>query len=74
MEINQIYNSELKEALVNTAIGVLVDNQLIEDEDFKGLGAEFGYIFSTEEGQIEALFKIYFSEKNYILLLKKVNL
>lgn len=71
MEINQIYNSELKEALVNTAIGVLVDNQLIEDEDFKGLGAEFGYIFSTEEGQIEALFKIYFSEKKLYFAAQK---
>lgn len=62
MEINQVFNSELKETLANTAIGILLENNLITEEDFKGLGVEFGYMFTTEEEQLEALFKVFFGE------------
>ena len=71
MEINQAYNRELKETLVNTAIGVLLDNQLVTQEDFPGLSVQMGYLFSTEEGQIEGLFEIGFTEKSYFFAAQK---
>lgn len=71
METNQMYNREVKEALVNAAIKVLVDNNLIEEEEFKGLSISMGYLFSTEEGQIEGLFKISFSDKVYYFAAQK---
>ena len=71
MEINQMYNRELKENLVNTAIGVLLDNKLMTQEDFKGLGVSTGYLFTTEEGQVEGLFQISFSGKTYYFAAQK---
>lgn len=71
MESNQMYNGQLKETLVNTAIGVLLENQLIGAEDFKGLKVEFGYIFFMEDEQLEALFKICYSEKSVYFAAQK---
>ena len=71
MEINQVYNRELKEKLVNTGIGLLLDNQLITQEDFPGLSVEMGYVFSTDEDQIEALFKIGFPDKEFFFAAQK---
>ena len=71
MEKNQVYNRELKEALVNAAIGVLMDNELITKEDFVGLGIGMGYLFSTEEDQIEGLFQVSFSGKTYFFAAQK---
>ena len=65
MEINQAYNRELKETLGNMAIGVLMENNLITQEDFPGLSIGMGYLFTTEEQQVEGLFQISFSEKTY---------
>ena len=71
MEINQMYNRELKERLVNAAIGVLVNNNLITQEDFPGLGVGMGYLFTTEEGELEGLFQISFSGKVYYFAAQK---
>lgn len=71
MEINQAYNRELKENLVNAAIGVLVENNLITNEEFPGLGISMGYLFTTEENQLEGLFQIGFSGKTYYFAAQK---
>lgn len=65
MEINQMYNRDLRENLFNAALGVLFDNNLIQQEDLKDLGVTVGYMFSKDDGQIEALFKI-FAGKEFI--------
>lgn len=71
MEINQMYNRELKGNLGNAAIGVLMQNNLITEEDFKGLGISMGYLFSLDDGQIEGLFQITFSDKAYYFAAQK---
>lgn len=71
METNQIYNSGLKENIVNAAIGVLVNNNLITQEDFKGLGVHFGYMFSKDNDQIEALFKLNFPDKAFFFAVQE---
>lgn len=63
METNQMYNRELKEHLVNSAIGVLLDNELVTQEEFPGLSVTMGYLFSKDDGQLEALFAIGFTGK-----------
>ena len=65
MEINQIHNSELKEHLANAALGVLMQNGLVRQEELSGLGYSVGYLFTTDEGQIEGLFQIMVSGKTF---------
>ncbi len=61
MEQNQIHNGPLKERIFNTAISILLEQKLITPEDFGSLGATAGYMFTTEEGQLEALVRLDFS-------------
>ena len=70
MEQNQIYNSQLKENVVNTALGILVNNKLVTREDFNGLSVNIGYIFTKEDGQIEALFRTAFTDKLFFFALQ----
>ncbi|MBO6297347.1 MAG: DUF4272 domain-containing protein [Lachnospiraceae bacterium] len=65
MEINQIHNSELKESLANAALGVLMQNDLVKQDELEGLGYSVGYLFSLDDGQIEGLFKITVSGKDF---------
>ena len=71
MEINQAYNRELKENLANAAIGVLMQNDLMTQEDLKGLGISTGYLFTTDDNQVEGLFKITVAGKNYYFAAQK---
>jgi len=71
MEVNQMFNRNLKEILVNTAIGVLEEKDMITEEDFKGLSVGIGYIFKTKEQQIEALFKLSFNDKEFYFAAQK---
>lgn len=71
MEINQVYNRELKENLVNAAIGVLMDNKQITNEDFPSVSISMGYLFTTEDQQVEGLFQIGFSGKTYYFAAQK---
>ena len=71
MEVNQAYNRELKESLVNAAIGVLMQNNLMTQEDLKGLSVSLGYLFTTEENQVEGLFQMCVSGKNYYFAAQK---
>ena len=65
MEINQIHNRELKENLANAALGVLMQNNLVTQEELSGLGYRVGYLFSLDNGQIEGLFQITVSGKAF---------
>ena len=71
MEINQIRNSELKENIVNTAIGILLENNLVTNDDFPGLNVNVGYLFTKENGQLESLFKLVFTAKTFFFALQE---
>ncbi|MBR5712293.1 MAG: DUF4272 domain-containing protein [Lachnospiraceae bacterium] len=65
MEVNQIFNRQLKEALGNEAIRVLMMNNLMTQDDFRTLGITWGYVYTRDDGQIEAAFKMTFSDKEH---------
>lgn len=71
MEVNQIYNRKLKENLISTAIGILMENDMITQEDFKGLKSNIGYMYTTEDQKLEALFEIGFTNKTYYFAAQK---
>ena len=74
MEKNLVYDQQLKERLANTALKMLVDNNLITNDEYSGLSLHMGYIFLTEEEKIEALFKISFSGKTHYFAAQKGSL
>lgn len=63
MEQNQIHNQQVKNAIVNAAVGGLLDNELIEQEELSSLGVHFAYLFSREDGKIESLLRVEVPEK-----------
>ena len=71
MEINQIYNRELRQDLGNTSISILMQNELIKEEELRNLAISVGYMFTTDEGQIEALFNISCGEKSFYFAAQK---
>lgn len=71
MEINQIYNREVKEYFANTALDVLIQNNLITEEELKGLSVGWGYLFTTDEGQYEGLFQICLAGKEFYFAAQK---
>ena len=71
MEVNQIQNSRLKENLANAAINILVQNNLVTQDDFKGLGVDIGYLFTKENGELESLFKLMFTSKTFFFALQE---
>lgn len=71
MEVNQVYNRELKEYFINSAIGILIQNELIKEEDLKGLSVSMGYLFSTDEDQIEGLYCVAVAGTEYFFAAQK---
>ena len=63
MEVNQIFNRNLKNQIGNAAIGILLENELIKEDELYSVGLNVGYMFTTEEDELEALFSITCSEK-----------
>lgn len=63
MEVNMIGNTEIKERLADTALSVLVQSNKITKDDFSNLGLQYGYLFTTNEGELEGLFRITYSGK-----------
>lgn len=59
MEVNQKFNRKLKNAMGDTALSILLENQLITEEDLRDLGLNIGYMFTTEENELEALFAVF---------------
>ena len=71
MEVNQIYNREIKEYFINAAIGILMQNDLMKEEDLRGLSVSMGYLFSTDEGQIEGLYCVGVAGTEYFFAAQK---
>ena len=57
MEINEAKNSKLKQNVSNNIIQILLNNKLITDNELTNLTIEFGYIFTKDDGVLEALMK-----------------
>lgn len=71
MEINLMGNTEIKERLADTALSVLMQNNLITKEDFRSLGLYYGYLFQTDDGALEGLFRITYSDKAHYFAAQK---
>lgn len=74
MEINEINNSRLKQNIAKATIGVLLNNKLIIDNDLPNFQIQFGYIFSKEDGVLEALMKTICNEKVFYFACQKGSL
>ena len=74
MEINEINNSRLKQNIAEATIGVLLNNKLIIDNDLPNFQIQFGYIFSKEDGVLEALMKTICNEKVFYFACQKGSL
>ena len=57
MEVNQIGNVSLVRDVVDKALGLLSSKVQFDFDDMKNIKYEFGYIFTREDGLLEALFK-----------------
>lgn len=74
MEINLMGNTEVQERLANTALSVLVQNNKITKDDFGSLSLQYGYLFKTEEDELEGLLRICYSDKTEYFAAQKGNL
>ena len=63
MEINQIYNKKLKSKIGNTAVSILLEHDMITEDDLLKISLNVGYMFTTEEDELEALFAVTCAEK-----------
>lgn len=81
METNQINNVRIKEQIGTLAIKTLLTNQIITQEDLVNIKVNFGYVFSKEDGVLEALLyvltekqnKHFFAVQNEKLLMININ-
>ena len=71
MEINEINNSKLKQNIANTTIQVLLNNKLIVENQLPSFQMQFGYIFTKEDGLLEALIKTICGEKTFYFACQK---
>lgn len=71
MEKNQIFNSNLKQAIVNNVVGSLLQNNMIEQSELSSLAVHFGYLFAREDEQIESLFKVSVTGKSFCFALQE---
>ena len=71
MEINEINNSKLKQNIANTTIQVLLNNKLIVENQLSSFQMQFGYIFTKEDGLLEALIKTICDEKTFYFACQK---
>lgn len=74
MEINEIHNSKLKEDIGSTAVQVLLNNKLISENELLSVNMQFGYIFTKEDGVLEALMKLICSSKVFYFACQKGSL
>lgn len=80
MEINEIKNSKLKERIADIIIQMILDKKLIVEGELPDFRLQFGYIFTKEDGFLEALIKgicgnktFYFACKNGSLMLINID-
>lgn len=74
MEINEINNSRLKQNIAKTTVQVLLNNKLIVENDLPNFQIQFGYIFTKEDGALEALMKTICNEKIFYFACQKGSL
>lgn len=74
MEINEINNSKLRQNIASVAVQVLLNNKLIIENELTGFVIEFGYIFTKEDGVLEALMKANCNEKVFYFACQKGSL
>ncbi|MBR2523359.1 MAG: DUF4272 domain-containing protein [Clostridiales bacterium] len=71
MEINHKYNKELAGSLVNAAVGFLLQNEMITKDDLDSVSVKMGYLFSREDGGLEALFGIETADDRFFFALQE---
>lgn len=71
MEINQIHNNELRAQMGNCALDILLKEDFVKREEVKNPRMSVGYMFTTEEGALEALFKVQCDEKVFAFAAQK---
>lgn len=74
MEINEISNSKLKQNLSDATVQLLLNNKLINETELSGFQIQFGYIFTKEDGVLEALMKTICNEKTFYFACQKGSL
>lgn len=74
MEINEINNSKLKQNIADAIIQILLNNKLIIENDLPNFQIQFGYIFTREDGGLEALMKTICNEKIFYFACQKGSL
>ncbi len=73
MEVNRINDNTIKEKMSNLAIKLLYSNKLITPDEKSITEFNYGYIFTMDDGTIEALFKAVINDKSYYFALQKTN-
>ena len=74
-EENQINNIELKENICDSVVAMLLNLKAINSiEEIGGIQIQFGYIFTKENGELEALLKATYKEKVYYLAVQHGNI
>lgn len=71
MEQNQIRNREMTSWMADAAVNYLLENKYIKKKALPGLRLHLGYVFTTESGEIEALFSLIAGEQSYYFALQK---
>lgn len=71
MEKNEINNSQLKQNLADATVQVLLNNKLIIENELSNFQIQFGYIFTKEDGVLEALMKTICNEKIFYFACQK---
>ena len=67
VEVNQISNGQIKDVVGSFAMSLLMGQQLVNNDMLmhSKIKAEFGYLFTKEDGATEGLFKIKVDDKEY---------
>ena len=71
MEINQRFNTDITQTLFNTSIGMLISKEEISKEDLSSISIHLGYLFSKEDGDLEALYRVTAADKTFFFALQK---
>ena len=65
MEINKITNSKLKQNIADNIVKILLNNKLLDDSKLINLQIQYGYIFTKDDGVLEALMKVVSDNKTF---------
>ena len=64
METNEINNKKLKEELANYSLEMLLSKNIINTNDLSSVECIYGYLFTKDDGVLEALYKLSIKDKN----------